>query len=215
MTVLPDGDPPLDPAASRAIIEAQRTAVREHTEPDGRLLFGGWGAAWLIGYLALYLTARGSADHEPTGWAFSVFAGLLLGAVVVTVVHVVRRTAGVAGPSQTSGTMYGLSWTVGFVAIYLVMSGLERAGASPEVLSLAWNALPCLLTGVLYLCGGALWQSWAVYALGVWMVLVGGVATIVGLPTTYLVMALAGGGGLLTAALLAHLSRRRHRAGSR
>jgi hypothetical protein len=71
--VTPDDDEPLDPAASAALIAAQRARVQEATDVDARLLFGVWGVAWLVGFGALY------------GWAwFLGFAGVfaLAGALV-------------------------------------------------------------------------------------------------------------------------------------
>lgn len=203
-----DGATP-GPAESLAIIDAQRALVRDRAEPDGRLLFGLWGVAWVIGYSALFWTAKDAVGQRPAAWAFTVFAACLGIAVVVTIVHVLLRTRGVRGISARSGMMYGWSWTIGFVGIVAINNGLMRAGAGTEVLDLAWNALPCLFVGVMYLAGGALWQEWTVFVLGVWIILVAGAATVVGLPTTYLVMATAGGGGMLVGALVTHLVRAR------
>lgn len=135
---LPDAPP--DPAQVADIIRAQRAAVRDAVEPDPRILFGAWGGAWLVGYLALYASARPAPPHTPAGWSFVIFF-----------------------------------------------------------------ALPCLLAGLLYLAGGAMWQSTVLYVLGGWIALVGGGATLAGLPATFLVMAFAGGGGMLLAALVVHV----------
>ena len=51
-------DEPLDLAESLAIIQAQRTRVRDQVAPDPRLLFGAWGIAWFVGYLVLWASAR-------------------------------------------------------------------------------------------------------------------------------------------------------------
>lgn len=200
---------PLDPAASLALIHAQQEHVRDRGEPDARFLFALWGAAWIGGYLALFLTARTGPTLQPSGVAFSVFGVVIVGAAVGTVVHVLRRSAGVRGPSARSGAMYGWSWFLGFLAVYLVNTGIVRAGASPEVVAIAWNSTSCLLVGVLYMAGGALWQEKPMFALGVWVVVVTGAAAVVGMPWTYLVMAVAGGGGMLALALADHVRRGR------
>ncbi len=204
-TGLEPDDGPLDPEQVLDIIREQRLAVRDRVEPDGRLLFGAWGVAWLVGYLVLFATARDSATHTPAGWSFAIFFTLIGSAVALTIVHTVRRSIGVVGPSGTSGAMYGWSWAIGFVAVYLIMAGLIRAGADPVIINLGWTALPCLLGGVLYLAGGAMWQSTVLFSLGAWIVLVTGAATLAGLPATFLVMAFGGGGGMLVGALLTHL----------
>lgn len=194
-----------DAASALDIIRAQRHAVRDGFEPDTRVLFGAWGVAWLVGNLLLYSTARGSAGNTPAGWSFAIYFVLLAAAIAVTIVHVVRRSAGVAGPSSTSGAMFGWTWTIGFIGIYLIMTGIMNAGANPEIINLGWSSLSCLLVGVLYLAGGALWHSRVLYVLGAWIVLVGGASTLAGLPGSFLVMALAGGGGMLVGALVSHV----------
>ncbi len=204
-----EDDTSLDAAATLALIHAQQQHVRDRGEPDARLLFAMWGLAWVGGYLALYLTARTSPTLEPAPLAFAIFGAALVAAAVGTVVHVLRRSAGVRGPSATSGAMFGWSWFLGFVAVYLVNTGIVNAGASPEVIAIAWNSTSCLLVGVLYMAGGALWQEKPMFALGVWIVVVTGAAAVVGMPWTYLVMAVAGGGGMLVLALGDHVRRAR------
>jgi len=199
-----EGELPPDAASALDIIRAQRSAVRDAAEPDTRLLLAAWGVAWLVGNLLLFATARGTEPATPAGWAFAIYFVLLGGAVAVTITNVVQRSRGVVGPSGLSGSMFGWAWTIGFVGVYLIMTGLMRAGADPVLVNLGWSSLSCLLVGVMYLAGGAMWQTPVLYALGAWIVLVGGAATLAGLPGSFLVMALAGGGGLLVGALVMH-----------
>ena len=53
------------------------------------------------------------------------------------------------------------------------------------------------------MAGGALWQQRSMYAIGTWMIATAGAASLVAMPAGYLVMALAGGGGMLLACALA------------
>ncbi len=183
-----------DPASALSIIDAQRARAGA-TRPSGAVLFGLWGAVWLVGYGALWVTAR--EDGSPSGPAAAVaVAGGVL-AVVVTIVHVQHRTRGIAGASARQGALFGWAWPIGFVAQSLIVSGLGRAGAPDDVLALAANAIAALVVGLLYVAGGLLWSSTAMYLLGAWMALVGAAGATAGLPGTYLVMALAGGGGML------------------
>ncbi|QIK84631.1 hypothetical protein [Sanguibacter sp. HDW7] len=203
-------DAPLDAAASLALIDAQRATVVHRAEPSPTYLFTVWGLAWLLGYGALGWGSR-THDGPPGALAGIIFGVLLLGAAVATGIHIARRAGGVRGPSARAGAMFGWTWTIGFAAVYLIMAGLTRAGASDPVLSLAWNALPAFLVGLLYLAGGALWQEMTMYLLGAWIVLVAGAATLAGIPGNYTVMALAGGGGMLGAALVSVILARRRR----
>ncbi|MBB2923492.1 hypothetical protein [Cellulomonas cellasea] len=202
-------DEPLDLAESLAIIQAQRARVRDQVAPDPRVLFGAWGVAWLVGYLVLWSSARGEPYGHPGRAAFTVFGVLLSAALAATIAHIARRTAGVRGASERAGSMYGWTWTIGFSAVVLTMIGLTRAGAGWEVLALGWNALSALVVGVLYAAGAAMWEDWRMFGLGAWIALVAGATTLLGVPGSYLLMALAGGGGMLAAATLAHVSRRK------
>jgi len=199
-----------DPAATLRLIQEQQERARTATGPEGRVLYLAWGVAWLVGYLCLYLSA--DADGRAAPWAFLVFAGAITSAVAFTIVHSVVRTLGTRGVSARTGALYGWSWMVGFLAFGLVLGGLQRAGASDEVLSLASNAFACVVVGLLYLGGAAAFQDVRLFVLGVWILLVAAVATYAGLPLTYLVMALLGGGGFLVMAVVEQVLRARRRA---
>jgi hypothetical protein len=216
------GETTLDAAASLRLIHEQQERARAATEPDGRALYGAWGVAWLVGYLCLWTSSRRTADGaaggvhgQPEPWAFAVFGGALTAAMVFTVVHTVTRTAGTRGATARTGAMYGWAWFLGFLAVAFVQGGLARAGASPEVMGLASNATACLVVGLLYLAGGMVFGEARLYVLGVWVLLAAAVASFVGIPLTYLVMALAGGGGFLLLAALEQVLRSRRRQATR
>jgi hypothetical protein len=207
--VMPDDEPPLDPAASAAVIAEQRAKVAAETDVDGRLLLGVWGLAWLIGFGALY-TVAGSPpvlDWSPTA-AGIVFVGLLVSAMVITAVHIARRTAGVHGTSAVQGAMYGWAWFLGFVAVFALPSALGRAGADDSVVQVAMTLVPPLLVGVLYMAGAAIWRDRTQFVLGVWILAATIAASFVGTPGMLAVMAFAGGGGMLVGALAEALWRR-------
>lgn len=204
----------LDPAASLRMIRESQERARSGTEPDARLLYLVWGLAWSVGYTVLWSSAR-SGGSTPAGAAFAVFFTLLGAAAAITIVHSVRRSGGTRGPSARTGAMYGWSWTLGFVAYPFVVSGIARAGASEEVIALVANALACVVVGLLYLAGGAAFCDTGLYVLGLWILLVGGVSTVAGVPGSYLVLATAGGGGFLVMTVVAHALRARRRAAGR
>ncbi|MNW54505.1 hypothetical protein D3C74_321070 [compost metagenome] len=156
-------------------------------------------------------TGPGGAVGQPEPWAFLAFSFLIVSAVAITIVHIMTRVSGVRGASARSGALYGWAWFISFAAMSMVLGGLARAGANPEVMALASNSLSCLVVGIMYLAGGAMWQETRLYVLGVWILLVAGAATIVGQPGLYLVMAAAGGGGFLLMALVEQVLRLRTR----
>lgn len=185
----------LDPAETLRMIRQQQEAARDATEPDGRLLFGVWGLAWLVGYLALWTTARDTGS--PERWAGWVLAGCIVGAMAFTIVHSVTRTAGTRGASARTGAMYGWTWFLAFTAFGVLIGAMGDAGAPPEVMAIAANGFACLVVGLMYIAGGLLFDENRMSAVGAWMLVTACLAAFAGMPNTYLVMAVAGGGGFL------------------
>ncbi|GHH70018.1 hypothetical protein [Promicromonospora soli] len=204
------GDPAgLDPAETLRMIQQQQEAARDATEPDGRLLFGAWGLAWLIGYLAMWITARDTGSPEV--WAGWVLAGCIVGAVAFTVVHSVTKTAGLRGASARVGAMYGWTWFLAFTAYAVMLGAMGDAGASTEVQAIAANGFACLIVGLMYIAGGLLFEEVRMFAIGAWMLVTAVLAALVGMPNTYLVMAVAGGGGFLAMVAVEQVIRTRRR----
>ncbi|GAA1864856.1 hypothetical protein [Myceligenerans crystallogenes] len=188
----------LDAAARLRLIDEQQRRARSGLDPDSRLLYGAWGVAWLAGYLAMWFTSRDGSD--PAAWAGWTLAGLIVAAMVLTMVHSIGRSRGTRGVSSRTGAMYGWGWFLGFVTMWAVLNGMIRAGLTDgAVIAVAANGIACLIVGLMYLGGGMVFQDTGLYVLGVWMLLTAAVATLVGLPGTNLVMALMGGGGFLVA----------------
>lgn len=188
------------PADWLARVEAEQQRTRTAIEPDVRLIYGVWGAAWLLGFLVLWYAAADGAVDVSMPLAGVVFALCLAAAMGVTAVHVARRGAGVRGVSSRTGAMYGWSWLLGFVALAAVMAGAHRSGLPGDTASLLWAVLSGLVVGTLYLAGGALWQDRVQFGLGLWILAANALGAQAGYPGVYLVMSLAGGGGFLTAA---------------
>ncbi len=206
-----DGAAPgeLSPAETLRMIRQQQEAARDATEPDGRLLFGAWGLAWGIGYLAMWFTARDTGS--PAGWAGWVLAGCIVGAMVFTIVHSVTRTAGTRGASARIGALYGWTWFLAFTAYAVMLGAMGDAGASREVLAIAANGFACLIVGLMYIAGGLLFEENRMAAAGGWMLVTAVLAAFAGMPNTYLVMAVAGGGGFLVMVVVEQVYRTRRR----
>jgi hypothetical protein len=192
--------PGADPAAMLDLLESERERASGALEPDARLIYGAWGSAWFVGFLLLWSAARSRPLDIPLRVAGALFAACLIGAVVTTVIHVVRRTAGVRGASSRVGAMYGWAWFLAFVTLNIVMVGLQRAGAPDATVGLLWSTLSGLVVGTLYLAGGALWQDRVQYGLGLWILVASAAGALAGYPGVYLTMAIFGGGGFLVAA---------------
>lgn len=199
----------LTPEQTLALIESQRAKVDAELEVDPSRLYAAWGGAWLVGFAGLYLSSGTDPLLDSArGVAFGLFFALLSAAAAFTAVHIIRATRGLRGVSATSGAMYGWSWMLSFASLPVILSSVERLGASPPAIDLLWTALPGLLVGVHYMMAGAMWQDRLGFALGAWILISTCLGALAGLPGAYLVMSLAGGGGFLLASLWSRAQQR-------
>lgn len=207
-----EGTTQLSAAESLAVIEDQRVRVGRELDVNPVVLYATWGVAWTLGFTAFALTAA-EVVRAPWWAGGTVFFALLIGAMVITAVHITRATRGIRGVSAEVGAMYGWSWALGFGALAAINSGLINMGLTDQQIAVLWPATSLLIVGVLYLAGGALWRDRFQFGLGVWVLVTDAVSVFAGVPANYVVLAVAGGGGFLVAA--AWFAVRRNRSAGR
>ncbi len=181
-------------AATLAVIDAEGRRVSQRVTFNPAWINGLWAAAWFFGFGAAYLAY--GPDRVIPAWLGPIVPSVLIGvSIVASIVYGARVGAGISGPSRVVGAMYGWCWTLGFVCLTAVNVTLENRGLSETTSILLWSASSLLLVGVLQMAGGALWRDTVLYVTGVWTMLCGAGAVLVGVPGNFLVLALAGGGG--------------------
>jgi hypothetical protein len=196
-------DETMDVRAAAALIRETQQHTRDALQIETAPLYAAWGAAWLLGLGGMWLSVRGQDPYRGPTTASGIFLGVLLvAALIVTMIIVIRASKGVEGTSSLQGQIYGLSWPIGFAALFAIEGALAEQGASDEVMGLFAATGPILVTALIYLVASALWVDTTMFALGVWLALVAAVGAWTGPVTVLLVEALAGGGGFLLAAAL-------------
>ncbi|MEU3307645.1 hypothetical protein [Nocardiopsis sp. NPDC006832] len=198
----------LPPAETLALVEQQRAAANDELSLDWRLIYGVWGSAFLFGFGGLYLQ-RTALDSVPAVVAGLVLFALILMALTVTATHTSRVTRGLRGVSATANSMLGWTYLLGFGGALTITLALFRAGAPESVTALSLPALSLLVVGLVYMTSAALERARLQFLLGAWIVFTDTTAMLTGMPTAYLVLSLAGGGGFLVGAGLHILFRRR------
>lgn len=199
---------PQCPRDALSAIEDQQRKVADGVFPGPMPVFATWGSVYLVGFGSIWL----SWGH---GGTFSAWgAAALLGALgaVATAVSVVRLTRfgkGVDGPSRRTATTFAWCWPAAMAGVLAFDLGLQRHGMATGTLALLWPASFLLVAAVLFLASGALWADKGQLALGIWSLAVAAASTFAGSPANFAVLAFAGGGGLLTTALVAWLARAR------
>lgn len=202
---------PAGPEEALAVVDAQRSTYLKRHEIKAAPLLTAWGLAWLVGYAALALYREPDYDMPRVPYLF--FCGCLAAALLFTFAYIIPKARGIRGRSSREGTYYSLAWALGMPLCAII---LGRANAflvsvntarANEIASLVSNALPCLVVGVIFLMSAALWDETVMGILGGWILLVTLVVTIVGMPWAWWIMSVAGGGGMLVAAIISAVTR--------
>jgi len=204
-------DAPPSPDEALALIREQQRTVAERQLGGVPWILGMWAVSWGVGFFALWSGYEGGNPwfQIPLGVAALIFGVLLVTAIAVSAIIGIRIGRGVRGASGFGAAIYGVSWSVSSLAVYLIGVALVRAGADASVTSLFYPAIFALVAGLLYLMGAAVWRSMDQLVLGAIIIVTAVVAPFFGAPTNNLVMAVLGGGSFLVAAVVMHLNLRR------
>ena len=204
-------DEELSPQELLELIRTQHEgAARDLYVAPARIL-ASWGVAWTLGFGAFYFASSRARWHFLPLWAAAVVLVTLSAVAVAVVVTQMARGRGVQGPSRTAGARYGWSWLLAFAGVSALNIGLSQHGLPASLAPLLWPGSAAVVAGVLYLAGGVLFADRVQYGLGAWMLAVGAGSVQAGWPANFAVLALAGGGGFLAAAVFILARARRAR----
>ncbi len=204
MTPTEDDAPPVDAAASLRLIEAERARAERGLTPDPRLFFWPWGFAWLLAFGLFFLRygPDGRVFVTMPGWVpLTALFALMIVAGVVTGVLGARAGRDVSGPSSRQGAMYGITWSVGFAGLSIVLSQVSDQLPDTGAMML-WSGAMVALTGVLHMAGGAMWENRDMFVLGAWTSAVNIAGVLLGPGWHALGLAVLGGGGMLVTGFL-------------
>jgi hypothetical protein len=201
----------MDAQHAAAIMQQARERARRELAVRRPVLFVTWGLVVLVGYGALWLSARGQHPfHGPTVPAVVTLVALFLVAAVYTAWAALRASSGVGGPSVLQHGIFALAMAAGGFTLDVFIRVLSHAGADRPLIALMGAAAPLLVVGLVFTASCAVngMLDWPRLALGLWLLAVAAEGGWAG-PVTYLaVIALAGGGGILLMAAIEPLLRR-------
>jgi hypothetical protein len=205
-----DDLPPTDPAESLRLIEREQAETERSLTPDQRLFLWPWGFAWLIGF-AFYFLRFGPGGRVfvdmPDWLPTAVLLGLILAAGITTGVYGARAGRYVTGPTSRQGAMYGITWSVAFAGMTVVLSRVSDVLPDAE-LNLLWAGVMVALTGALHMAGGAIFSDRPLFVLGAWISAVNIIGVFIGTGWHSLIVGVLGGGGMLVAGTVFWLRRR-------
>lgn len=211
-----EDDRALSPAEMLALAEEQKRSVQGQTASFVPGLMLVWGVVWLLGFGALWLVDGVDTDFS-LPMAVAVCAGLLAIAVTVSIILSIRSGRGRRGDAASafSGTVYGATWIIGIMAIVVLGQGLFANGMHRDLGHVFYPVSFVLCTGIMFVVGSAIWKAVPMLVIGLWLVVVALIATFVGHPTHYLVLAIGGGAGFLVLALVSAVYMSRLRRGAK
>ncbi|MBT1634933.1 hypothetical protein [Clavibacter michiganensis] len=194
-----DDGPAPDPRKMHALMEDQRRVAVDAQTSFVWIMEVVWGVAWILGYTALWLIDGSDAVSLPLPAAVGIFAGLIGVGVVVSVVLGIRGSAGLetTGEARWQGRVYGISWSVAMVSVYVLGIGLALNDAPSRLLSIFYTSGFSFVAGMMLLSTAALFHSRTSLLLGSILVVAALAAPFAGYPGNYLVMAVVGGGAYL------------------
>lgn len=207
MTSIDDESSFEDPAEALRLIERERANLKRELTPDPRLMYWPWGLAWLIGFSLLYLRfgPDGRVLVDMPAWLPPpILSGLMIIAGIITGVVGSRSGRQLAGPSSQQGIMYGFAWSAGFTGLSALFARLSRE-IPEDMLGLLWGGGMVALVGALYMAGAAIWSDRDMFVLGAWISVVNIAGVFFGPGWHALLVAVAGGGGLLIAGFIGWL----------
>lgn len=200
-----DDERDLDPSSILRAIDDDRRRAQGALTPNATLLYATWGIAWTVGFLAVY-AAFVPVDQPLIPFALGAVIGgaALLAAILVSAIHSARRSAGSRGPSVVQGAIYGNIFPVAFTLMGLLGWRLAAAGVPSMTLLSYWVAVPCLIVGILFAAGAAMWNDRSQLLFGCWTFIVG-LGSLALTPPHNLLAGAAGGIGFLLLAVVQSL----------
>jgi len=213
-TALVDDDAALDPAAMLALMQNQQRSVETQMGAFVPYITLAWGLTWLLGFGALWLIdGLQPAFSLPLATAVPIFIGTILVSGGFSAWLGIRSGRGMRGNSASAftGTVYGITWSIGATALAVFGSALQRQGMSAETANFFYPSAYVLFAGIMYIIAAAIWHAIPSLVGGCWLVVIAVAAPFFGYPGHYLFLALAGGLAFIALSVFGSIQQRRIR----
>lgn len=197
----------LDPGAAAALLD--RTTRRAQRAFEGRplVLFLVGAATVVLAYGAVWLSVRHQHPYRgPHGVGLGVMYGVLAIWIVIVAAVRGRQVSGIGGRAARQRRIFGTTFAVVWICVYVVEGALHHAGAGSAVAYGIWPAVgPLVLVGAAAAAYSAARDSRPETCAALAAVVLGAVAAFAGPRTVWLVV------GIGLAAIVAALGAVRER----
>lgn len=192
-----DHDPPLGPADALALIEREQARTSAGLTPDLALMYGVWGAAYLVSGVVFYLSLVAVIEMMIT---VAVAVAVLVAAIAVSIVASRRGSRGIRTGGDVQGALYGAAWSVVMILTAVLTAGISVA-LPDEIGGRFTGSIFVFVVGLLFVAGGVAWVSRTQYGVGMWTMLVATAGVFVPVPLNVLVLSIGAGGGFVALAV--------------
>ncbi|WP_035749416.1 hypothetical protein [Glycomyces sp. NRRL B-16210] len=187
---------------TETIVIAEATAS-EPGRLDSRFSYAAFAFAFVFGHGAFAVSKGPDPLLDLPPWLPFVLLGIGVVPGVALAFIAGNRAQRGAGPDRIKAEkLLGTAWATGFVALALGVTGLTTTFDVPEAGDVLWPVGAVFVVGMINIAEGAVRRNTLHYNLGSWLTLVSAAALFLDTPGPFWVLALAGGGAYLLAALL-------------
>ncbi|GAA5068498.1 ABC transporter permease [Nocardia callitridis] len=178
-------------------------AVTSDGDVDYRATYISFGLAYLFGHGSAALAGGDTPLVAMPGWMPMALLGIGMAIGTVNATRAaLRAQRGASDNDVRSAKLLGMSWVVGFTALFLAITGLSASIGAPELQTMLWPAGSGLIVGLIYLSEGATRRNTLHYTFGAYLALVSTTALFFGTTGLFWILTIAGGGGYAIATLL-------------
>lgn len=180
-----------------AMLDDDRTRVRERTRMNDRLVYRLLGATYLLGFGGQYLVSMFMPSLALPAGIVVALAGS--GALFVILSHAYAQVNGLRGKAARRPGLFGAAWLIGLVltlAATVLVSALLPAIDALRVI----YVVSVVLIGLIYAGIGIALGGRTDLRLGCWLIGTGIIAALMPMPVTMLAIAILAGLGFFLAA---------------
>ena len=187
----------IDAADELRKINELRQEFRKHTQLNDKLVFAVLAVAYLLGFDGQYVVAI----LFPHLMRYAGFMVAALGslALFLILLHSFRRYKGIRGGTAARPTFFGVAWLLGLFITMVIVVLISIQCPKCGVAQIAYIS-SCLMIGLMYACGGVLLSIRRDFFLGLWLIGVGALGGILGMPILLLIIGTLGSLGFLVCA---------------